>query len=181
MICPFNPSGESSHRQCLWQRRHNVGVKKNKESTNVHGCPQEALACWAGHYLQSHEKAFPELLLPLQPRLRGLEPADRNAPFLGQEHTEGRLWSEELIFVETFALSYKTVRCVAGLSLTLEQRTKSILVSHTEENTEDAETTGALITFPRPLPIGRTTCLPFISSSGDFLEHFSSKSGCFLP
>lgn len=119
-----------------------MSVWKNKESTNVHGCPQEALSCWAGHYLQSNEKAFLELLLPLRPRLRGLEPADRNAPFLGQEHTEGRLWSEELIFVETFARSYKSVRCVAGLPLTLEQRTKSILVSHAEENTEDAETTG---------------------------------------
>lgn len=64
-------------------------------------------------------------------------------------HIDG-LWSEEIVFVETFAQSYKSVCCVAGMSLSLEQRTKSILVSHTEENTEEPEITGVLLTVRYP-------------------------------
>lgn len=92
-------------------------------------------------------------------------------------HIDG-LWSEEIIFVETFAQSYKSVCRVAGMSLSLEQRTKSILVSHTEENTEAAEITGVLITvrYPSPLSSWRSTCLLFNSSSG-FLKHSGSRSG----
>lgn len=52
--------------------------------------------------------------------------------------------------LETFAQSYKSVCCVAGMSLSLEQRTKSILVSHTEENTEEPEIIGVLITVRYP-------------------------------
>lgn len=62
------------------------------------------------------------------------------------------LWSEEIVFVETFAPSYKSMCYVAGMSLTLEQRTKSTSVSHTEENTKEAEITGVLITAPSPSP-----------------------------
>lgn len=75
-----------------------------------------------------------------------------------------RLWSEEIVFVETFAQSYKSMCCVAGMSLTLEQGTKSILVSHTEESAKDAEAMGVLITSPCPLSSWRTTCLPFSST-----------------
>lgn len=89
-------------------------------------------------------------------------------------HIDG-LWSEEIVFVETFAQSYKSMCCVAGMSLTLKQRTKSILVSHTEENTKEAETTGVFITAPCLLPSWRTTCFPFKSSRG-FLAHSCSKS-----
>ena len=66
-------------------------------------------------------------------------------------HIDG-LWSEEIVFVETFDQIYKSVCRVAGMSLSLEQRTKSILVSHTEENTEAAEITGVLITVRYPAP-----------------------------
>ena len=52
-------------------------------------------------------------------------------------------------------------------------------MSHTEGNTEDAETLGELIMSPCPLPSRRATCLPFSSSSRDFSEHFGSKSGIF--
>ena len=47
-----------------------------------------------------------------------------------------------MVFVETFAQSCTSVCHVAGISLTLEQRTKSIFVSHTDENTKEAELTG---------------------------------------
>lgn len=48
------------------------------------------------------------------------------------------------VFVKTFGQSDKSMCCVAGMSLTLEQRTKSIFVSHAEENTEEAESPGVL-------------------------------------
>ncbi|KAB0402813.1 hypothetical protein E2I00_014757 [Balaenoptera physalus] len=57
------------------------------------------------------------------------------------KHIDG-LWSEEMVFVETFAQSCTSVCHVAGISLTLEQRTKSIFISHTDENTKEAELTG---------------------------------------
>lgn len=66
-----------------------------------------------------------------------------------EAHIDG-LWSKEIVFVETFAQSYKSLCRVAGMSLTLEQRTKSILVSHTEENTQEAETTREFITHTPP-------------------------------
>lgn len=47
------------------------------------------------------------------------------------------------------------------MSLTLEQRTKSTLVSHTEENTKDAESTGVLITSPVPSPPGGPPVFPW--------------------
>lgn len=79
-------------------------------------------------------------------------PAERNALFfISGTHREG-LWSEEITFVETFAQSCKSRCRVAGMPLTGEQRTKSTLVSHTEENTEDAETTGGFIMSPHPVP-----------------------------
>lgn len=92
----------------------------------------------------------------------------------------GGLWSEEIVFVETFAQSYKSISRVAGMSLTLEQRTKSIIISHTEENSE-GDAMRVLIMYLRPFtPLwDPPPCLPLNSSGRDFLEHSSSKSGGF--
>lgn len=88
-------------------------------------------------------------------------PRIREMPFSSfQEHTDVGLWSEDIVFVETFAQSYKSMHCVAGMSLTLELGAKSILVSHTEESAKDAETTGGLRTSPCPLPPGGPPASP---------------------
>lgn len=75
------------------------------------------------------------------------------------------LWSEKkkIVLVKTFAQSYESVRHVAGMALTLERRTKSILVSHTQDNTEEAEIAGVLITGThlQPLPLLEDQ-LPFL-------------------
>lgn len=60
------------------------------------------------------------------------------------EHTQMDFGLKKSVFVQTFGQSYKSMCCVAGMSLTLEQRTKSIFVSHAEENTEEAESPGVL-------------------------------------
>lgn len=74
------------------------------------------------------------------PRIRDQQ-TDMQHSVFQEIHIDG-LWSEEMVFVETFAQSCTSVCHVAGISLTLEQRTKSTLVSHADENTKEAELTG---------------------------------------
>jgi hypothetical protein len=52
------------------------------------------------------------------------------------------------VLVETFGQSYKCMCCVAWMSLPLDQRTKSILVSHTKQSTEEAETRVLMLSTP---------------------------------
>lgn len=46
---------------------------KKRESDKVHGVPVKLWPVGAGHYLQSNGRTFLGLLLPVLPRLRGLE------------------------------------------------------------------------------------------------------------